>query len=136
MPIFENIPVLPADVFFANITISQLLSIHSSTLSLRAPGSPDPNLERSVKVLLQILTALPMNPRESLELVVLCVMPNTASSIDGTKYKLTPEFEEIMRGTFQNGNANTENFSPEILALHLYTQCQREGAGPASPNKE
>ena len=119
---------LPSGFLMSNITIGQLLSISVNTLYLRALESPQPNLERSVKVLLQILDAILKNTAEDLEMLVMCVMTTKCKS-NGNKYKITPEFAKIMRGTFQHGNADATHFSPDILALQLYLQIGPSGSG-------
>ena len=72
-------------------------------------------------MLLQVLNAIPNNTQEKLDVVVMCIM-FTKVFIHGVKHKLTPEFEQIMRGTFQLGTAATAALAApeEILALRLY----------------
>ena len=107
------------------ITIGQLLSIVSEP----------PNLDRSLHVLLRMLEQIPNETQDKFEVFLRCVMSTVwkphAHRVNNFTYKLTPEFEQILRGTRQAGNAAAAQFPPEILALHLYTECQHDAhAGP------
>ena len=114
------------------ITIGKLLRIWFYMLphwqlTADSSHSRQPNLERSVKVLLSVLSAIPNNTKEKLEVVVMCIM-STKVVIDGVQHQLTSEFEQIMRGTYELGTASAAALAApaEILALRLYKKCEEQ----------
>ena len=80
-----------------------------------------PAIWRSMKVLLQVLHAIPRNGTRELETIVKCVMP-TKYEIDGVSYCLAPVFEQVLRGTYRWGSPALAPLPAEVVERPLYVQ--------------
>jgi hypothetical protein len=115
------------DEHYGNVVDMTIINLLHSTV--------DPRLDRDHKLLLQILYSVQEQriTKEQLDIVVKSIMQRRYY-IDSILYTLAPDFEGILRTTFQAGSLAAANFPPEVIhqrLFHRQTEC-RAGLGWAA----
>ena len=110
----------------ADIKVETLLNIATMDDDLRdSLRLAMPQMDRHFRILLQVLDAVPINDTRQLETVIKYLMP-TKVCINSITYRLTPEFEQILRGgvAIRWGSPATARLPVDILKQTLFMEVE------------